>query len=240
MIVSIAQPAYLPWLGYFDRIARSDLHIVLNTVQMERNTKTSFTMRNRVRAAAGPVWLTVPVRRAADEAEALICNAVIDGPHWARKHWQTLRQSYVRAPCFEYGRAALEPIYQRDWTRLDELLEVSTRRLLDALGITTPMTHSGELGVTSHKSQLVLDLCRAAGATTYLSGPFGRGYLDLPSFQRAGIEVVFHDYPHPVYHQVHGNFMPYLSVVDLLFNHGAASRDILAGGASLDPPLSPP
>ena len=227
MIVSIAQPAYLPWLGYFDRIAKSDLHIVLDSVQMERNSKTSFTMRNRVRSAAGPVWLSVPVRRAAGADEALIRNALIDGPHWARKHWQTLQQEYRRAPCYEFGRAALEPIYQQPWTRLNDLLSASSARLLNALGITTPLRHSGDLGVASHKSQLVLDLCRAVGATRYLSGPFGRDYLDLPSFEHAGIEVVFHDYVHPVYAQVHGGFEPYLSVVDLLFNHGAASRDIL-------------
>lgn len=230
MIVSIAQPAYLPWLGYFDRIVKSDLHIVLDTVQMERNTKTSFTMRNRVRAAAGPVWLTVPVRRATDEREALICNARIDGSHWARKHWQTLSHSYRHAPGYDVARSMLEPLYQREWTLLNELLSASTTRLLAALGIETPLIHAGEFDVHSCKSQLVLDLCRAAGASTYLSGPFGRDYLDLADFERAGIAVVFHDYAHPVYTQIHGGFEPYMSVADLLFNHGAASRDILLLG----------
>jgi hypothetical protein len=236
VIVSIAQPAYLPWLGYFDRIAKSDLHIVLDSVQMERNTKNSFTMRNRVRTASGPVWLTVPVRRAASEEEALIRNAVIDGPHWARKHWQTLRLAYGRAPCYEYGRAALEPVYQQTWSALNDLLDASTARLLEALGIATPLRHSGDLGVSSRKSQLVLDLCRAVGATVYLSGPFGRDYLDLAGFERAGIEVRFHDYVHPVYGQFQGGFEPYMSVVDLLFNHGAASRDILV---TVDPNEQP-
>lgn len=227
MIVSIAQPAYLPWLGYFDRIAKSDLHIVLDSVQLERNTKTSFTMRNRVRGNSGPVWLSVPVRRAAGEEEALIRNALIDGPYWARKHWQTLRLAYGRAPCYEYGRAALEPIYQQTWSRLNDLLGASSARLLDALGIATPLRRSSDLGVSSRKSQLVLDLCRAVGATHYLAGPFSRDYLDLPQFESAGIEVLFHDYVHPVYAQFQGGFDPYMSVVDLLFNHGTASRDIL-------------
>jgi hypothetical protein len=230
MIVSISQPAYLPWLGYFDRIARSDLHIVLDTVQMERNTRTSFTNRNRVRTACGPVWLTVPVKRPASPDEALIGNALIDGPHWARKHWQTLVQSYARAPHFRDLGARLEPVYRRDWQRLEALLAETTALLLDALGLGARLVRSSDLGVRSRKSALVLDLCRAVGASCYLSGPFGRDYLDLGSFAGAGIEVRFHDYAHPVYPQIHGGFEPFMSVVDLVFNCGPASLAILRGG----------
>jgi hypothetical protein len=227
MIVSISQPAYLPWLGYFDRIARSDVAIVLDNVMLERSSKTRFTNRNKIRTAESWTWLTVPVKTAG-LGQPLICDVELDmEQNWAEKHFRSIAQSYSRAPHFAEHRDWLENFYKQPWTHLAPLLNESTSYLLDALGIDTPLLFGSEMKVEGEKSELIQNLCKHAGATTYLSGPFGRDYLDAANFADAGIALEFDDYVHPVYPQMHGGFQPYMSIVDLLFNCGDASLQIL-------------
>jgi hypothetical protein len=219
MIVSINQPAYLPWLGYFDRIAASDLHIVLDHVQFEKN---SFVNRNKVRTAKGWTWLTVPVETSGRFGALAIDKLRIAGdPRWARKHWLTIEQSYAAAPHFAAHRAVMADLYARPWERLIDLVEAINASLLEAFAIAVPRVRSSTLAPAASKSDLVLELCRRAGATTYLSGPLGRDYLDMASFAAAGIAVVFHDYRHPVYAQAHPGFEPGMAAIDLLFMQGS-------------------
>ena len=228
MIVSINQPAYLPWLGYFHRIAVSDLHVVLDSVQFE---KYSFTNRYRVRTREGSTWLTVPVRTGGRFGDLVIRDIeVADDPRWAAKHWATLQASYRKAPHFAEHAPFFEDTYRRPWSRLADVAAHVTAYLLDAFGITTPLVRSSDLAVTGAKDELVLNLCTATGATTYLSGPLGRDYLRTELFDAAGIEVAFHDYRHPEYPQAHPGFEPYMAAVDLLFNCGARSLDVLCAG----------
>lgn len=229
MRVSINQPAYLPWLGYFERIARSDLHIVLDHVQFEKN---SFTNRNKIRTAQGWTWLTVPLRTGGRFGDLPIERVEIaeDG-RWRRKHWDSIRFSYAKAPFFAQHAPALEALYAREWAGLAGLLEASTGWMLEKLGISTPLKVSSRMGVGGTKSELVLNLCREVGATTYISGALGRNYLDEAAFHAAGIAVEYQDYAHPSYTQVHGGFEPYMAALDLLLNHGPASRAILLGEA---------
>jgi hypothetical protein len=225
MIVSISQPAYLPWLGYFNRIARSNVHIVLDDVQIERGT--SFTNRNKIRTPNGWAWLTIPILRGDTPEGAIINNVQIDGSHWAKKHLRSLIQSYSQTPHFANHRGWLEDFYSKHWTHLAPLLREETGYFLNALEIKTRLVFSSEMNVDGQKSDLILNLCKAVGATTYLSGPFGRHYLNASNFEDAGIGIEFHDYIHPVYSQCQVEFMSHLSVVDLLFNHGGESLAIL-------------
>jgi hypothetical protein len=228
VIVSINQPAYLPWLGYFARIAVSDLHVVLDTVQFE---KGSFVNRNRVRTASGETWLTVPVCTAGRFGELGLDTVEIDdAANWRRKHWQTLRQAYAAAPYFAEHEPFFASVYERPWPRLAELCAEVTDYLLAAFEIETRLVSSSELEPEGAKDELVLDLCRKTGASTYLSGPLGRDYLREERFDEAGIAVVYQEYRHPEYKQLREPFIPYLAAVDLLFTHGPAAREILLGG----------
>src|SRR5205823_3081835 len=103
-----------------------------------------------------------------------------------------------------------------------------TKFLLDALEISTPVLFSSALGIQTHKDQLILDLCRAVGATEYISGAFGRDYIREHVFEEAGVNVRYHDYKHPTYQQAHPGFEPYMSAVDLLLNCGPQSAVIIA------------
>lgn len=228
MIVSINQPAYLPWLGYFHRIAASDLHIVLDHVQFEKN---SFVNRNRVLTANGPTWLTVPVRTKGRFGELPINAVEVDNARdWGAKHWATIRQNYARAPHFAAAGAFLQSIYEREWLRLTDLVRETTEYLMrSALGIRTPTRLSSEMDASGAKSELILNLCKSVGASVYLSGPLGRRYLEEDRFAQAGIEVRYHDYRHPIYQQRFPGFEPFMSAIDLIFNCGESSRDILCG-----------
>lgn len=230
MHISINQPAYLPWPGYFDRIARSDLHVVLDHVQFEKN---SFVNRNRILGPNGPLWLTVPVRTKGRFGRLPIHEVEIDNTQkWARKHIQSLRAGYSKAPHFDDCWPELQAVLDSGWERLGDLCRETTSHLLGLLGISTPMVFSSDHDFSSRKSDLVLDICKHFGADVYLSGPFGGDYLELEAFQRHGIKVAFHDYHQDPYIQVGMEFVPNLSVVDLLFNQGLASRECLVGRRS--------
>lgn len=228
MIVSINQPAYLPWLGYFHRIAVSNVHIVLDHVQFEKN---SFTNRNRIRNKQGWQWLTVPVATKGHFHDLAIHELAIDNHgRWAQKHWNAMRLNYAHAAYFGEYANFFEELYRRPWQRLNDLLREITTYLLRALAIETPLQYSSTMQADGKKDELILDLCRWAGATTYLSGPLGRTYLREELFRDAGINIVYNDYDHPRYDQAHPGFEPNMSVIDLLFNHGPHSPEILMRG----------
>jgi WbqC-like protein len=215
MIVSIHQPAYLPWLGYFDRIAKSDAFIFLDNVQFERN---SFINRNRIKSANGPIWLTVPVRLAAHFDKTIVEIEIDDGQDWRRKHLRSIEQSYARAQDFAQKFDRLAAIYRNRTNKLAELCRDQLDFWLSELGITTRIVRASQLPVAGRKSALVLDLCKHLGATKYLSGPLGRGYLEETEFSKAGIDIEYHEFAHPVYSQPNGEFVPAMGVVDYWMN----------------------
>jgi hypothetical protein len=226
VIVSINQPAYLPWLGYLERIALSDLHVVLDHVQFE---KSGFTNRNRVRTPDGATWGAVPVRTKGRFGQLAINQVQIDdGRSWKRKHWRTLEQSYAKAPYFDRYASYWEQLYAREWSWLLDLLEDTLEWTLEAFGIRTPVVRSSALAVRSAKGQLVLDICTGLEATTYLSGPLGRDYLDRAGFEDAGVGLRFHEHAPPRYLQMHEGFEGGLAAIDALFNLGPGAQDLLA------------
>lgn len=225
MIVSIHQPAYLPWLGYFHCIAISDAHVVLDHVQFEKN---SFINRNKVRTADAWCWLTVPVKTAGKFGNLPINQVEIanDRP-WAANHWETLRLNYSKTHSFAQHTSFFRSLYSRAWTKLTDLTAEANRYLLDAFGITTKLYFSSQMNVSGRKDELVLNLCRELGATTYLSGPLGRNYLREELFQQHNIAVQYDDYQPPVYRQAYSGFEANMAAVDLLLNAGPSAREIL-------------
>ncbi|HVI52294.1 MAG TPA: WbqC family protein [Candidatus Sulfotelmatobacter sp.] len=227
MLLSINQPAYLPWLGYFHRIAISDMHVVLDHVQFEKN---SYTNRNKIRIAQGSSWLTVPVLTGGKFGDLTISSLEIANQSWRRKHWETIRQNYTRTPFFGEHKDFLEETYRREWPRLADLTRFMTTYLLAALDIKTPLLYSSEMAVEGAKDLLILDICRKTGATTYLSGALGRQYLQVEPFDTAGVSIYYQDYHHPAYPQAYDGFEPYMAVIDLLLNQGPNSLAILMAG----------
>ncbi len=238
MIVAIHQPCFLPWLGYLQRMARADLFVLLDHVQFERqNYQNRTRVRVRSGAAAGSGapdyearWLTVPVvQRSRDER---ILEKDIDHSGEGRRHWAavactTLRHAYRDAAYADRYLPELCKLLSFRWAKLAELNEALLGFLREAFAIRTPMVRSSALGVSGAKSALVLDICRAVGARTFLGGMGGsRRYLDAGAFAEAGIGVQWQELEHPVYPQCGAApFIPGLSSLDLLLNCGPLGRD---------------
>lgn len=224
MIVSINQPAYLPWLGYFHRISISDVHVILDHVQFEKN---SFTNRNKIRTKDGSIMLTVPLKTKGLFGNIAINTIEIADDSWRMKHWKTIQGAYSKAKYFKQYESALAELYTKPHSKLIDFIIPINEWLMRELQIETKIVRSSELKSEGTKSDLVLNICKSLNATTYLSGPIGRDYLDIDSFSNSGIKVAFHDYFHPEYSQVFEGFQSYMTVLDLLLNHGTESSNYI-------------
>lgn len=224
MIVSINQPAYLPWLGYFHRIVISDIHVILDHVQFEKN---SFVNRNKIRTKDGSTMLTVPLKTKGLFGNLAIntVETVEDG--WKNKHWKTIQAAYSKSKYYKSYEPILNELYSNNYDKLIDLILPINNWILKELDCETRILRSSEMQVGGTKSELVLNICKSLNATKYLSGPFGRDYLDKDSFENAGIEILYHDYIHPTYSQVYPGFEPYLTSLDLLLNHGPETRNYI-------------
>jgi hypothetical protein len=241
MIVAAHQPSFLPWLGYLDKLAQADLFVVMDDLQFEAQ---NFQNRNRIKVNNGIAWLTVPLVRGSQRD--LICDKIIrnDGfsakEHWQRRTRITLETHYGRAPYFSHYADELEEVWSRPWERLVDLDLHILKLVMRWLGLSRPILLSSSLGLAGQKTARILDLCRRVGARAYLSGKGGStGYLDVAALERAGVEVAWQQFEHPVYQQRYPalGFVPNLCVLDLLFNCGPGSRDILFAARPLALPV---
>jgi hypothetical protein len=217
--VAIVQSSYIPWKGYFDLIRACDEFILLDDVQF---TKRDWRTRNRIKTQHGPAWLTIPVRTKGRYLQ-LIQDTYVSDSRWGDTHWATLRASYARAPFFRTYAETLASLYEprSGEQRLSEVNYRFMTTLCGLLGITTPITWSTDYGAPPGKNERLIGLCRAAGATSYVSGPSARQYLDEAMFAAAGIRVQFADYSgYREYPQLWPPFEHHVSVLDLLFCTG--------------------
>lgn len=225
MIVAVHQPQYLPWAGYFDKIDRVDQFVVLDNVQFKKN---EWQNRNKIKTAQGWQWLTVPVRYKYPER---INEVEISGTvRWQHKHRKAILSNYRKAPYFQYMAPFLEDVFAHSWGLISDLNIHVVRGLAKLLGIGTPIHVASELGqFAEDPDERLIAITGHFGADTYLAGGGGKAYMDLEKYKANGIEVIFQDYTHPVYNQLFGEFEPYMSVIDLIFNHGSDSLKILRG-----------
>lgn len=215
MILTAHQPAYLPWLGYWDKLIRSDVFIFLDSVQYEAN---SFINRNKIKTANGPIWLTIPVKTKGHLSSTLQETQIDHSRNWKKKHLNSIFLSYKKAPRFDLCYSKLEQLYQIDCELLADWCFEQLQFWLKELQIQRSIVRSQTLPLESQKSQLILDLCQQFGASHYISGALGQDYLEVEQFQAAGIAVEFQHYQHPIYPQLHGAFLPYMGIIDLWMN----------------------
>jgi hypothetical protein len=234
MKLAIHQPHYAPWLGYFAKWATADVFIFLDTVQYVKN---GWQNRNRIKTPEGPRWLTVPVK--ARLGTPILDVTVDTSQPWGARHFALLENAYGAAACWGRYREELEAFYWTDWDRLSPVAVSSARWLAGKLGITTPTRLASEMALPDDTqgdaTARLVALCRAVGADTYLAGQNGALYMDIAQFAAAGITVETQQYEHPVYAQEHGEFVPFLSALDLLLSHGDEALGILSRGSTWSP-----
>lgn len=223
-VAVIHQPQYLPYLGFFHKLSQGDIFIVMDNVEFLRR---GLQHRNKVKTSQGEQWLTVPVLH---HQKQLIHEVAInpDFP-WSRKHWNTLVTNYSPAPYFKEYAPGLEQILMKEWSNLCELNMVLIQWVMDVLDIHKPIVYASTLGVEGNKSDLLIKLCQAMDADTYLSGTGGREYMDLSAFEASDIKVLWQEFNPPSYCQLfpEKGFIPNLSIVDVLFCCGSYTRNFL-------------
>ena len=221
----VLQPGYLPWLGYFDLLQKADVFVHYDDVQFDKH---GWRNRNRVKGPKGAIWLTVPVFHSGRAGQSILDVEIDDRQDWRRKHLSTVAQSYARAPFIDTVLPRLRNIIERPWLHLVDLDLALIDWLAMEIGIATPRHRSSELDVGGDRNERLINLCYHFRATRYVSGNAAQAYLDEARFAAAGIEAVWHNYSHPIYAQQHGEFVPYLSVLDLVLNLGGNSLSVLS------------
>jgi len=232
-VVSGHQPAYLPWLGLFHKMALADTFVLMDDVQY---LKEDWINRNRVKNSHGAFWLTVPVRRKESNSDK-INDIIVDDTgwgtrrHWQIEHWRSISSCYGNAPYWDAYAGFLENFYTaRPWRRLVDINLTLMDFFANSLGIAPRFVRGSEQNFRGQKSDLVLEHCTRFNGNLCVLGTHGRDYIVERDFFARGINIYFQDYQHPQYQQRFGDFAPHLSIIDLLFNCGPRSRDIVLQG----------
>jgi hypothetical protein len=228
--VAIVQSSYIPWKGYFDLIASVDEFVLYDDAQF---TRRDWRNRNQIKTPSGPRWLTIPVL-AKGRFEQRVRDTVVSDPHWPQRHWRSIQANYARAPHFPAYRDALEGLWLGSE---EERLSLINHRLLSGLcsllGIRARFSWSMDYTLEDERTARLVGICRQAGATTYVTGPSARAYLDERKFHDAGIVVEYADYAgYPEYAQLYPPFLHQVSVVDLLVHTGPDARRYMRWGSS--------
>ncbi len=223
MKIAIHQPEHLPYLGFLYKMSQSDIFVLLDDVQFQKN---GFQNRNRIKTSQGPQWITVPVLHSFGQK---INEVRIDNRNdWKKKHLQSFVANYAKAPYFAAYFPMLQEIYAHSWNLLCELNIALIEFFAKELGIKTKIVRSSSLLKQGEKNDLLISICQNLPATCYLSG-MGAAYLDVSLFQKNNIPVEYTNFKHPQYSQLYGEFLPNMSALDLLMNCGPQSKNILRG-----------
>lgn len=213
MIVTIHQPDFFPWLGFFDRWKQSDLYIVLDDVQFLRR---GWHHRDKIKTVEGVQWLTVPVikkHRYTQQIREVMLDSTQD---WRRKHLRMIRMVYGQSPNFDDIYPWLEHIYQQEHESLLDLNMTLLKACASLLEITTPFQYASTFHIHASGTQRLVELVKAVQGNIYLTGNGSRAYLDETAFQKEQITVRWQEFKHPIYPQLYGDFQPGLSVLDFL------------------------
>jgi hypothetical protein len=224
--VAVVQSNYIPWKGYFDLIHSVDEFILFDDMQY---TRRDWRNRNRIKTPQGTIWLTIPVQVKGGYQDQRICDTVVSDPQWNVKHWKTLMHHYAKAHYFHQYKERFEQLYLGNTeTHLSRINHRFLTAICGMLEIRTKFSWSMDYTAGEGKTQRLIDLCREAGATEYVSGPTAKAYMDEAQFAEAGIGLRYMDYAnYPEYRQLNPPFDHAVSIVDLLLNEGPDARAFL-------------
>ena len=224
MKVAAHQPNYIPWLGYFAKLASADIFVFLDDVQLPQGR--SYVHRSRIHAHPDGAWLSAPIRR---EERQLIKDVRFAEADWRRKHQATLFHTYRKAPFFEPAMALVETIYGVETDSLARFNMNAVTAVAGYLGLSCRFELSSAFGVSRSSDDRLIDLVKAVGGDTYISGAGGQNYQHPEKFDAAGIRLCVRAYqPRPYAQHQEGGFVPGLTVLDALFNLGPAAVQLLA------------
>ena len=218
--LSLMQPTYFPWLGYFNLIKQSDIFVLYDTVQL---TKRSWQVRNKIKSNSKELYLTIPICKTNHRDNLLINQAEINyNVNWVEKHLNNIKHSYSKTPHFEEIYPYIEKILI---TKPKYLIDITINLIIDItklLDIKTKIIISNDIDYEGKKDEALISICKKLNVNNYLSVKGSQNYILKGEnlFTKNNINLIWHEYNHPKYTQVKGNFIPYLGIIDALFNIG--------------------
>ena len=222
--VVIHQPDFLPYLGFFHRLLNADLLVILDNVQFLRE---GWHHRDKIKIYNGVKWHNLKINKAP------LCTSICDifllnDTKWINNNLNQIKEAYRKAEFFDEIYPYIEKLYSKKFTKMIDVNLFSIEILMELFDIKIQIKYSSEYNILTKSNDLVVDILKQVDATHYLSGVGSKDYFKKEPFEKANIEVIWQDFKHPVYPQLHGEFIPYLSSIDLLFNCGIEkSREIL-------------
>lgn len=221
VLIAIRQPGYLPYLGFFKKIHTCDIFVYFDDVQYAIR---AWDNRNKIRHKQDTIWLTVPVK---NPFKKKLNEVEIANNDWIPKHIAAIKSSYQNTPYFDNYWQDIEIIFQNKWKKLVDLNLALIEHFNKIFDIKTKTIRSSELDVQGFSTLRLLNICKKLNADSYFSGIMGKEYLDENLFKNEGIGVIYENFIHPKYSQIYDEFIPNLSIIDLLFNEGENSKTIL-------------
>lgn len=217
-ICAIHQPNFLPWLGYFYKISKADVFVILDDVDIEINTSKAITNRTKIKTNNGVNWLTIPIKKG--NSKKIMDIEMVEGV-WKKKFMKTIQQNYCKSLYFDEFFPVIQDVIEFDTNKLSEYNSNAILKLCRYMDIKVEMHNSSELGYSNvDRNGRIIEICHLVGSNVYLSGNGGRKYHDEEVFKKNCIEIQYAEYPSFQYNQINGDFVEGLSIVDYLFNNG--------------------
>ena len=230
-LVAGHQPNLYPYGGFFAKLATVDEFVIVDNTQY---VKKQYHNRNSVKFPDGEVrWMTIPVRNSGHYKQRINETEIDDSLNWRRKHEKTLRSNYSSAPFFDEFYPQIKLLLNMKWRFLADYNIAVIKTCVEYLKIDTPLVKASEIPIAGASTELILDICRKTASDTYLHGKHARDYVDFKLLENAGITNLIQDYSAVAYPQVVGDFTPNLSILDIIFNCGPKSLEVILAGQKI-------
>ncbi len=228
MVVAGHQPNYLPYLGFFHKLACVDHFMIVDTAQFVKRGTFGWMHRNKIRTQDGWQWLSLPVKTKQKRYQSCAEAELQNQENWRKKHWAAICYNYRQAPYFKDYAASFEGIYQQEWQLFSDLTVALIQVAANFLEISTPIKRASQCGISGESHELLEAICNYYGTNHYLSGLHGQDYLELDTMKKRGLHIEFQEFQHPCYTQCQpGEFLSGMCILDLLFNEGPRARTIV-------------
>ena len=224
MRIVIHQPQYFPYIGFFHKLSLADVYVVMDNTEFN---KEGFIHRNKIITPSGYMWLTIPLIKESKIIKNIKINNKLP---WRKKHLKSIECYYKNSPHFNEIFPKIKKIINKESLTLHELDLELIKYLLEYLGINIKIVTESSLKISGKSNERLINICKSINANTYISGPGSKGYIDENLFNKAGISLVYQRFEHPQYEQRfsdNNNFFPNMGIIDLLFNKGKESKEII-------------
>jgi hypothetical protein len=218
MIVAIHQPNFFPWLGYFDKIARSDVFVFMDNVDLPRCSSGSWVNRVKLFVQGQPVWMTCPIKR--EHGGQLIKDVKTADTEWRNKLFKTLTHNYRGCACFSGVIDWVEALVMRDTEYLAEYNMLNIREICARLNIGANFVLQSQMETSKASTELLIEITKKVAGDSYMCGGGAQGYQEADKFSQAGIKLIYQNFIHPKYSQHGEQFTAGLSILDAIFNLG--------------------